>query len=142
MTQELNTKHWRYTNELYNYSNPSNSGQRLLTGSYASWQWYDRSNLASPTNLNLTKVSRINYAFFQSNAEGYIFGTDSWADPNILFGSYEFAINSDSLSERCKGGKGRDDGKYAQDVATNSTSHITKKSNQFKMDAIYHTDNQ
>jgi len=84
--------------------------QRLLTGSYAAWQWYDRSSLATPTNLNLQKVSRINYSFFQTNANGYIYGTDSWADPNVLFGPYEFATSSDELSKGCKGGNGRDDG--------------------------------
>jgi len=84
--------------------------QRLLTGSYAAWQWYDRSSLATPTNLNLQKVSRINYSFFQTNSNGYIYGTDSWADPNVLFGPYEFATSSDELSKGCKGGNGRDDG--------------------------------
>jgi chitinase len=31
-------------------------------------------------------VTRYNFAFFQPNANGDIFGTDSWADPNVLFG--------------------------------------------------------
>lgn len=98
--------------QMQQFSHTSETArQRLLTGSYAAWQWYDRSNLASPTNLNLRKVSRVNYAFFQTNAEGYVFGTDSWADPNVLFGPYEFATTSDRLPEECKGGNGRDDGK-------------------------------
>ena len=50
----------------------------------------------------------------------YLFSTDallfhvtvfSWADPNILFGPYDFAVNTDKLPPECKGGRGRDDGK-------------------------------
>ena len=77
----------------------------------ATWQWYDRSNLASPTNLRLNKVSRVNYAFFQSDTDGYIFGTDSWADPNVLNGPYDFSVNREDLPSYCQGGRGRDDGK-------------------------------
>lgn len=81
------------TDNMVQYSHTSkHSRQRLLTGSYATWQWYDRSNLASPINLNLEKVSRVNYAFFQSDTEGYIFGTDSWADPNILNGDRKSVV--------------------------------------------------
>ena len=91
VTKELNAEHKRVdTNSQYTYSNPphinspsnpkknnnmqqfsqasgTSARQRLLTGSYAAWQWYDRSNLASPLNLKLEKVSRINYAFFQTD---------------------------------------------------------------------------
>lgn len=35
----------------------------------------------------------------------------SWADPNVLFGPYDFSINADKLPPECKGGRGRDDGK-------------------------------
>lgn len=139
--EDLDKKHRRYdTNDEYSYSDPGGGGggndngngndngsdmddmqqfshttmssrQRMLTGSYAAWQWYDRDSLASPSNLRLQKVSRVNYAFFQTDADGYIFGTDSWADPNVLFGPYEFIIRPDELPEGCRGGEGRDDGK-------------------------------
>eukprot|EP00985_Skeletonema_marinoi_P014143 scaffold7119_cov119-Skeletonema_marinoi.AAC.2 len=100
------------TNTMTQYSHTSqHSRQRLLTGSYATWQWYDRSNLASPLNLKLNKVSRVNYAFFQSDTDGYIFGTDSWADPNVLNGPYDFSVSRDKLPSYCQGGRGRDDGK-------------------------------
>eukprot|EP00986_Skeletonema_menzelii_P012857 scaffold7247_cov143-Skeletonema_menzelii.AAC.4 len=103
------------TDTMVQYSHTSqHSRQRLLTGSYATWQWYDRSNLASPVNLNLNKVSRVNYAFFQSDTDGYIFGTDSWADPNVLNGPYDFSIGRDQLPSYCQGGRGRDDGKNIQ----------------------------
>jgi len=101
--------------------------QRLLIGSYAAWQWYDRNELASPKNLRLNKVSRINYAFFQTDTDGYIFGTDSWADANILYGPYKFNGVPEYLPEECKGGLGQDYGynvymqQQENNVATNST---------------------
>ena len=61
-----------------------------VIGYYASWQWYDRGQFAKPSNMNFSKVTRVNYAFFQSDNDGNIYGTDSWADPNILFGPYDY----------------------------------------------------
>ena len=48
--------------------------------------------------------------------KGYIFGTDSWADPSVLFGPYEFATSSDRLPPYCRGGEGRDDGKVQSNM--------------------------
>ena len=55
---------------------------KTIMAYYASWQWYDRSGLAKPSNLDMTKVTRYNFAFFQPNTQGDIWGTDSWADPS------------------------------------------------------------
>ena len=33
-------------------------------------------------------MQRVNYAFFQPDAKGNIFGTDRWGDPQLLFGPY------------------------------------------------------
>ena len=61
----------------------------LLLSSYflwqikASWQWYDRSKLAKPANMDFTKVTRVNYAFFQLDEKGNIWGTDEWADVSV-----------------------------------------------------------
>lgn len=33
-------------------------------------------------------MQRVNYAFFQPDARGNIFGTDRWGDPQLLFGPY------------------------------------------------------
>jgi len=32
----------------------------------------------------------VNFAFFQTDTQGNIWGTDSWADPNVLFGPYNW----------------------------------------------------
>ena len=45
---------------------------------------YDRSKLAKPSNIDFRKVGRINFAFFQCNEMGFIWGTDAWADSNLL----------------------------------------------------------
>lgn len=33
-------------------------------------------------------MQRVNYAFFQPDAMGNIYGTDRWGDPQLLFGPY------------------------------------------------------
>jgi chitinase len=73
---------------------------KTIIGYYASWQWYDRNKLASPENMDFTKVQRVNYAFFQTNTNGDLWGTDSWGDPNVLFGPYDWNP-SESSKEFC-----------------------------------------
>ena len=53
--------------------------EKTIIGYYASWQYYDRTNFAVPKNFDFTKYTRINFAFFQINVEGDIWGTDEWA---------------------------------------------------------------
>ena len=67
-----------------------NKHGKTIVGYYPSWQWYDRAKLAKPQNMDFTKVQRVNFAFFQTNENGDLWGTDSWADPNLLFGPYNW----------------------------------------------------
>ena len=67
---------------------PSSSTSKTVIGYYASWQWYDRNKFADPINIPYSKYDRINYAFFQPDKQGNLFGTDEWADPQLLFGPY------------------------------------------------------
>jgi len=69
---------------------PSDPSDKTIVGYYASWQYYDRSSLAKPENLDFTKVDRVNFAFFQSDTSGNLFGTDSWGDPIVLFGPFNY----------------------------------------------------
>ncbi|KAL7521899.1 hypothetical protein ACHAWX_006594 [Stephanocyclus meneghinianus] len=64
--------------------------EKTIVGYYASWQWYDRNKLAAPENMDFTKLQRVNYAFFQTDTNGNLWGTDSWGDPNVLFGPYNW----------------------------------------------------
>mmetsp|Transcript_3006 Transcript_3006/g.6969 ORF Transcript_3006/g.6969 Transcript_3006/m.6969 type:complete len:694 (-) Transcript_3006:40-2121(-) len=63
---------------------------KTIIAYYASWQWYDRSGLAKPSNLDHSLVTRYTFAFFQINEQGDIWGTDAWGDPNTLFGEYDW----------------------------------------------------
>ena len=76
-----------WTNAPFNPS-PSGSTSKTVIGYYASWQWYDRNKYADPINIQFSKYDRINYAFFQPDLAGNLFGTDEWADPQLLFGPY------------------------------------------------------
>ena len=53
---------------------------------YASWQYYDRHNLAGPRNLNYDMFTRINYAYFRMDKYGNVWGADATADPRVLLG--------------------------------------------------------
>lgn len=68
-------------------SSPHGTDKRII-GYYAGWQWYDRDKLANPDSMDFKKVQRVNYAFFQPDALGNIYGTDRWGDPQLLFGPY------------------------------------------------------
>eukprot|EP00970_Alexandrium_tamarense_P000666 scaffold69_cov198-Alexandrium_tamarense.AAC.106 len=62
-------------------------------------QW---NKLAEPANMDFRKVQRVNFAFFQTDDDVQpnpshlifcshcTFQTDSWADPNLLFGPYNW----------------------------------------------------
>jgi hypothetical protein len=55
---------------------PSYKKRKTVTGYYASWQWYNRNKLGDPNNVNFAKYTRINYAFFQSDLQGNLYGMD------------------------------------------------------------------
>jgi chitinase len=77
------------------------SHDKTIIAYYASWQWYDRSGLAKPANLDYSKITRINFAFFQPTIHGDIYGTDNWADPNVLFGAYDWNAIPGGANEYC-----------------------------------------
>lgn len=77
---------------------PFEPTEKKIVAYYASWQYYDRSSLAKPENLDFTKVDRINFAFFQPDVQGNLFGTDSWGDPLVLYGPYNW---SPQVGEQC-----------------------------------------
>ncbi len=70
---------------------PHGTNKKII-GYYASWQWYDRDKLAKPSNMDFRKVQRVNFAFFQPDLMGNVFGTDRWGDPQLLFGPYTSLI--------------------------------------------------
>ena len=38
---------------------------KTIIGYYASWQWYDRDGVAAPINMDFSKITHANFAFFQ-----------------------------------------------------------------------------
>ena len=74
---------------------------KTIIGYYASWQWYDRNGLAEPSAFDFTKITRANFAFFQITEDGYIYGTDNWADPITLFGFYDWMSEEGTAHEYC-----------------------------------------
>jgi len=72
---------------------------KTVIGYYASWQWYDRSGLAKPSNMDFTKVDRVNFAFFQVDSSGNIWGTDDWADSQVLYGPTNWNPPSDAVQK-------------------------------------------
>lgn len=74
---------------------------KTIIGYYASWQWYDRDGVAAPANMDFTKITRANFAFFQITTEGDIYGTDSWADPITLFGFYDWMSEEGTVPQYC-----------------------------------------
>jgi len=74
---------------------------KTIIGYYASWQWYDRDGLAAPINMDFTKITRANFAFFQITEGGDIYGTDNWADPITLFGYYDWMAEEGTADLYC-----------------------------------------
>ncbi len=63
-----------------------------VIGYYPSWQWYDRAKLVSPTSIDYSKYSIINYAFLYPLSDGTITITDPWADKNLLLGDINWQV--------------------------------------------------
>mmetsp|Transcript_15025 Transcript_15025/g.29711 ORF Transcript_15025/g.29711 Transcript_15025/m.29711 type:complete len:1992 (-) Transcript_15025:64-6039(-) len=73
------------------WSYQTREGKNVI-GYYPSWQWYKNNERSKPTNMNFQKIDRVNFAFFQTDEDGNIWGTDSWADPITLFGPQDWLI--------------------------------------------------
>jgi hypothetical protein len=67
---------------------PSYKKRKMVIGYYALWQWYDCNKLMDPVNVDFAKYTWINYAFFQPDLQENLYGTDEWANPQLLVGPY------------------------------------------------------
>ena len=65
---------------------------RSVVGYYSVHNWYDNGERSKPANLQLSKVDRVNFAFFQLDESGSIWGTDSYADQITLFGPADWGV--------------------------------------------------
>lgn len=62
-----------------------------VIGYYTSWEWYKRQGLASPVNIDFSKYSIINYAYFKPDTLGNLDGMDAWADSILLRGLFDYS---------------------------------------------------
>ncbi|MFN0033120.1 MAG: glycosyl hydrolase family 18 protein [Flavobacteriales bacterium] len=62
-----------------------------VVGYYPGWQWYDRNNLVSPSTIDYSQYTIIQYAFMNVLADGHLQITDPWGDKNLLLGSINWA---------------------------------------------------
>jgi len=63
---------------------------KTIIAYWASWQWYDRGKFSETWVFDYRKYTRVNFAFFQTTEQGDLYGTDSWADPNVLYGPFNW----------------------------------------------------
>ncbi|KAL9184328.1 hypothetical protein ACHAXT_002414 [Thalassiosira profunda] len=77
----------------FSRSKPENGPGKTVIGYYAAWQFYDHDERARAANMEFSKVDRVNFAFFQTDAAGHIWGTDSWADAISLFGPHDWSVD-------------------------------------------------
>ena len=62
-------------------------GGKEVVAYYDSREWYKWDRLGQPGNIRWDMVTRVNYFFFKADGAGDVWGGDSWADPQILFGN-------------------------------------------------------
>ncbi len=53
---------------------------KQIIGYYPSWQMYKRSGAVVPEVIDYSRYSILNYSFFAPDSNGYLKGTDPWAD--------------------------------------------------------------
>ena len=95
--EPINNQQIGSTGSYINPVSPHGTNKKIL-GYYAGWQWYDRDKLASPANMDFRKVQRVNYAFFQPDVSGNIYGTDRKVRVCIVL-SCEFVCSIRSLGD-------------------------------------------
>jgi hypothetical protein len=118
-------------------SAPSTSYEKRKTviGYYALCQWYDCYKLTDPVNVNFAKYTWINYAFFQPDSQGNLYGTDEWADPQSLVGPY---LQTPPRTRR-NGARGTDPGcRIATTTTYPGVSYTSQQSQQLHAIAPAH----
>ncbi len=61
-----------------------------IIGYYPSWQMYKRSGAVVPEVLDYSRYTILNYSFFAPDSNGYLKGTDPWADTLLLRGRIDW----------------------------------------------------
>ncbi|MFT6716215.1 MAG: GH18 family chitinase [Saprospiraceae bacterium] len=75
---------------LLNVSVKSQAACKEIIGYYASWLMYQRGGAVVPESIDYSKYSIINFSFFAPDENGFIEGTDPWADTLLLRGRVDW----------------------------------------------------
>jgi len=70
-------------------SEAQNSCKQII-GYYPSWQMYKRGGAVVPEVVDYSRYTIINYSFFAPDSNGYLKGTDPWADTLLLRGRIDW----------------------------------------------------
>ena len=71
---------------LFSASVKSQGACKEIIGYYASWLMYQRGGAVVPESIDYSKYSIINFSFFAPDENGFLAGTDPWADSLLLRG--------------------------------------------------------
>jgi GH18 family chitinase len=74
---------------------------REVIGYYPGWQWYDRTQMVSPTTIKYQNYTILNYAFFYPRTDGWIVQTadSTWGDPILLEGPMNWTTNQRDITK-------------------------------------------
>ena len=62
------------------------TADKVVSGYYPSWRWYERDKLVRPATIDYSKYNVLIYAFLGLEADGSLRLPDPWADKNLLLG--------------------------------------------------------
>lgn len=67
-----------------------NKSCKEIIGYYPSWQMYKRSGAVVPEVIDYSRYTILNYSFFAPDSNGFLKGTDPWADTLLLRGRIDW----------------------------------------------------
>jgi len=66
--------------------------QKVVSGYYPSWRWYERGKLVQSASIDYSKYDILVYAFLNVEADGSLSLLDPWADKPLLLGPINTAV--------------------------------------------------
>ena len=73
----------------------NNACQKEVVGYYPNWKQYRRGDVFNPKNVDFSKYTIINYAFWSPDENGNIIMSDPWGDNKILGAKIDWSITED-----------------------------------------------
>ena len=73
----------------------NNACGKEIVGYFPNWKQYRRNNVFTPKNIDFSKYTIINYAFWSPDENGNIIKSDPWGDNKILGAKVDWSITTD-----------------------------------------------